>query len=279
MYLPIATDCPTTNAGSFCTNLTRRSGRFGWPTAPRRCLSRLVAGSTIGGRVVPEDRHAERHPADPPRPIPTHLWPLRSPLEDGDLRIAPSTAELRALARTLDAEGLAGQTFVTMREGSPWLKLDVAVVVGGRVYRYALWRYTLKVYRVGDDGAVEDDPINLGRASAREVIPQRMTEPPDEIIASAIENTLGTTPGVGDAARRAVDELENAGYSLIPNTFVGLVKLARAMLDYNYPEEVFGSEPAALLDSGARFVSKLREALAQVHAEDSPAPVQKDAPA
>jgi predicted HicB family RNase H-like nuclease len=126
---------------------------------------------------------SERHPADPPKPIPEHLWPWgrrgvgAPPLGPGDLRIAPSTAELRVLVATLDAEGIAGQTLVTQRDGSPWLELDVAVpygaegrsfvgselggslAVGGRVYRYALWRYTLKVHRVGDDGAVEDDPL------------------------------------------------------------------------------------------------------------------------
>jgi hypothetical protein len=29
------------------------------------------------------------------------------------------------------------------------------------VQRYALWRTTLVVYRIGDDGAVEDDPIEV----------------------------------------------------------------------------------------------------------------------
>jgi hypothetical protein len=75
---------------------------------------------------------------------------------------------------------------VTQRDGSPWLEFDVVVpfhmeardhvrqeVEGlpahdklatfahGGTYRFALWRYTGAVYRVGGDGAVEDDPIDL----------------------------------------------------------------------------------------------------------------------
>ena len=123
----------------------------------------------------------------PPTPIPAHLWPIRSPLGPEDLRVAPSTAELRTIARVLDHDRIAGQALVTMREGSPWLELDVAVpaiaehrdpvrgevdqlpepadAVAGLappgVYRYAIWRYTGKAYRVGPDEAVEDDPIEL----------------------------------------------------------------------------------------------------------------------
>ncbi|HTE62970.1 MAG TPA: hypothetical protein VK631_21630, partial [Solirubrobacteraceae bacterium] len=93
------------------------------------------------------------------------------PLFDRDLRIAPSTEELRVIALLLGYEGLAGQALVTMRDGSPWLELDVAVPhhgeprddqMSGRppgVYRYAIWRFTCLPYRVGSDGAVEDDPI------------------------------------------------------------------------------------------------------------------------
>jgi hypothetical protein len=158
------------------------------------------------------------HPADPPTPIPNHLWPQRAPLGPGDLRIAPSTEELRMIARVLDEEKLAGQTLVTMRDGSPWLEVDVAVphhvvpadlppdvplaqcpacglelpvddsraqiahmeaehpdLIQERlraagleparlrkrpgIHRYAIWRYTCAAYRIGRDGAVDDDPF------------------------------------------------------------------------------------------------------------------------
>jgi len=118
-----------------------------------------------------------RDGADPPIPVPAHLRPLAPHgLGPGDLRVALSTEELRTIARLLDHERLAGQTLVTHRDGSPWIELAVAVpyfhdapdlppggeaVVGGRVYQYAIWRYTAKAYRMGEDGAVEDDPIEL----------------------------------------------------------------------------------------------------------------------
>jgi hypothetical protein len=121
----------------------------------------------------------------PPTPIPDWLAPLRSPLGPGDLRAVPSTAELRVLVRLLDHEGLAGWTMITQRDGSPWLEFDVAVPVhaeardgvraeveelkpGGVVHKFALWRYTGKVYRVGTDGAVEDDPIDIGEDDVTE---------------------------------------------------------------------------------------------------------------
>jgi hypothetical protein len=116
------------------------------------------------------------HPFDPPTPIPEYLWPQRSvPLGQEDLRIAPSTDELRVIARALDVEHLAGHTLVTMREGSPWLEFDVVVPALERardadeetrssgLYRYAMWRYSGSVFRVGADGAVDDDPIDLGQ--------------------------------------------------------------------------------------------------------------------
>jgi hypothetical protein len=102
------------------------------------------------------------------------------------LRVVPTTAELRQIARVLDHERLAGFAMLTQRDGSPWLEFDVVVpfhmeardqvrqeVEGlpnherlatfahGGTYRFALWRYTGAVYRVGGDGAVEDDPIDL----------------------------------------------------------------------------------------------------------------------
>lgn len=121
----------------------------------------------------------ERDRLGPPKPVPEWLRPLRTPLGPGDLRLAPSTEELRVIATLLDHERLAGQALVTMRDGSPWLEVDVVVphhVVAsdaqhalGRqpmqpapepgVYRYAIWRYSAKPYRIGPDGAVEDDPL------------------------------------------------------------------------------------------------------------------------
>ena len=119
---------------------------------------------------------SHRDAAGPPIPVPPHLWPLRSPLAGDDLRVAASTEELRVIATLLEREGLAGYTLLTLRDGSPWLELDVAVpshdegrdvvrgqvggeLMGAGVYRYAIWRYTARAYRVGPDGAVEDDPI------------------------------------------------------------------------------------------------------------------------
>jgi hypothetical protein len=121
------------------------------------------------------------------RPIPAHLWPQRGPLGPEDLRAVPSTGELRAIVAALDHEHLAGWTMLTQRDGSPWLEVDVAVPFHGEardfvrkevadlpsrpdrldglgpggVHKFALWRYTGAVYRVGPDGAVEDDPIDL----------------------------------------------------------------------------------------------------------------------
>jgi hypothetical protein len=113
-------------------------------------------------------------PADPPIPVPEHLRPLSFvQLGPEDLRVNISTEEHRAVARLLDQEQLAGQMFLTHREGSPWLEIDVASsrtaalaestgFVPPGVSRYALWRYTCAVYRLGPDGAVEDDPIIEG---------------------------------------------------------------------------------------------------------------------
>jgi hypothetical protein len=129
-------------------------------------------------RAVTEHEH--RHHLDPPSPLPSYLHPnpQRAPLGPDDLRIAPSTEELQVIARLLEREHVAGQALVTMRDGSPWLEIDVAVPSHGEgrrqvspqamplappgVYRYAIWRYTARAYRVGADGAVGDDPIELG---------------------------------------------------------------------------------------------------------------------
>lgn len=122
----------------------------------------------------------------PPRPMPPYLWPQRGPFSVDDLRMVPTTRELRAIVKLLDRDHLAGFTMLAQRDGSPWLEVDVVVPfhVGGRdwvrqeidglaphealaglahggLYRFVIWRYTGEVYRVGRDGAVEDDPINL----------------------------------------------------------------------------------------------------------------------
>ena len=128
------------------------------------------------------------HPADPPRPIPDYLRPQRSPLGPDDLRLVPTTAELRVIAKVLDHDRIAGQAMVTMRDGSPWLEFDVFVPAHGDgrdwarpevshlpeptdavadlappgIYRYAIWRYTAKAYRCAANGEVDDDPIELG---------------------------------------------------------------------------------------------------------------------
>jgi hypothetical protein len=69
-----------------------------------------------------------------------------------------------------------------MREGSPWLELDIALPTSvgrdvvadqvdelprGGVYKYAIWRYTCKAYRLGPDGAVHDDPFLWGPCRTR----------------------------------------------------------------------------------------------------------------
>ena len=123
----------------------------------------------------------------PPYPIPSWLAPIRSPLGPEDLRMVPSTKELRTMVAVLDHEQLAGWTMVTHRDGSPWVEFDVVVPFHGEArdyvrpevdglpsrsdrldglgpggtFRFAIWRYTCKAYRVDHHGAVEDDPIEL----------------------------------------------------------------------------------------------------------------------
>jgi hypothetical protein len=132
-------------------------------------------------------RHVERliarHVGEmhPPSPIPAWLYPPRTPLDDGEQVLAPSAEELRALTTALDAcEGFPLMTRIVHRDGSPWIEISVACGPerppatldeaerlailsrpdGYRVERFALWRYTLRLYRIGPDGAVEDDPID-----------------------------------------------------------------------------------------------------------------------
>jgi hypothetical protein len=118
----------------------------------------------------------------PPKPIPSWLYPPRTPLGDGDQVLSPSAEELRALAAALGAcTGTPLMLRIVHRDGSPWLEFDVAtgpeqppqsldeatrLAILSRpsaysVERFALWRYTLDVYRVDETGAVEDDPIDL----------------------------------------------------------------------------------------------------------------------
>lgn len=118
--------------------------------------------------------HEQRLHAAPPHPIPAWLYPQPGPLGGGDLVLTPTADELRAVVRTLDTLDLDCRVVrLVMREGSPWLEFDVAIGPSVAepfpppdpsrygVVRFALWRYTLAVYRVGPEGAVEDDPIEL----------------------------------------------------------------------------------------------------------------------
>jgi hypothetical protein len=120
----------------------------------------------------------EPSPLDPPSPIPHHLHPQRVAIGPEDMRLTLSTLELRAIAAALDHDGVAGQCLITQRDGSPWVEVDAVTpvlgssrqAVAGEVtgemapwgtYRYAIWRYTGKVYHCDRYGAVEDDPIDF----------------------------------------------------------------------------------------------------------------------
>lgn len=113
-------------------------------------------------------------------PIPPHLWPQPGPLAEGDLCLVLSHRELAGIKASLSAlEVNDAQLRIVQREGSPWIEIAVATVPHEisaqvtpadserlaqavdeiRLFRLALWRYTGSVYRVGDDGAVEDDPV------------------------------------------------------------------------------------------------------------------------
>jgi hypothetical protein len=78
---------------------------------------------------------------------------------------------LTAAVRSLDLD--PSLLRIVHRDGSPWIEATVvrldrearawsdslgAAAIGEPV-ELALWRYTLAVYRVGADGAVEDDPF------------------------------------------------------------------------------------------------------------------------
>lgn len=115
-------------------------------------------------------------PADPPTPVPPFLQPLgvSPPLGPGDLLLVATRDELAAICAACVALDLDLSILrVVHRDGSPWIefvavRLDrqarawsevVGAAATGEPQRFALWRYTLAVYRIGDDGAVEDDPV------------------------------------------------------------------------------------------------------------------------
>jgi hypothetical protein len=111
------------------------------------------------------------NPADPPTPIPSFLYPQPGPIGDGDLVMTATAEEWQRIAELVERVANARQVRTLHRDGSPWLEIAVAIGPAQAqtladadlnlygVERFALWRYTLAVYRVGDDGAVEDDPI------------------------------------------------------------------------------------------------------------------------
>jgi hypothetical protein len=111
-------------------------------------------------------RHEHLHHRAPPRPIPPYLWPVDEPPVAGESLVMVATAEewlaIAALVAMLDEVPPGANVRTLWRDGSPWL--EIAVVTGAdpesrRVEKFALWRYTLAIYRLGADGAVEDDPI------------------------------------------------------------------------------------------------------------------------
>lgn len=91
------------------------------------------------------------------------------------LHFALTVDELLQIARALEALGLDhGNAMLTWRDASPWIEVDVATGPTEAepfppadpdkydLARLALWRRTLDVYRIGRDGAVEDDPFLRG---------------------------------------------------------------------------------------------------------------------
>lgn len=115
-----------------------------------------------------------RNPLDPPTPVPSWLWPQPGTLGEYDMRLTATARELYVIGMTLAQLGLAdANVMLTQRDGSPWLEIAAvpalepvpfseAVRVDPHALEathLALWRYTCAVYRVGPDGAVEDDPI------------------------------------------------------------------------------------------------------------------------
>jgi hypothetical protein len=111
--------------------------------------------------------------ADPPRPIPPFLQPPHeAPLLDGDMVLVCTRDELRAIGDAMHELGFDPSMLrIVHRDGSPWIefaavRMDrharawidrVAVELEGKVQRFALWRYTLSVFRIEDTGAIEDD--------------------------------------------------------------------------------------------------------------------------
>lgn len=131
------------------------------PTDPAPYLTALI-------------RREIRRMADPPNPIPPHLAPIEAPLGEGDLVFVATRDELEAMASLAKAIGMDPSLLrIVHRDGSPWIEFVVVLLdrearawndrVGALVVaepqRFALWRYTLAVYRIGSDGAVEDEPV------------------------------------------------------------------------------------------------------------------------
>lgn len=112
---------------------------------------------------------------DPPSPIPPYLQPIEAPLGDDDLVFVMTSDELMTLAAFLggDLNLHPSALRIVHRDGSPWIEFAaVPIDRAARVWteelpaealrapmRFAMWRYTLAVYRIGSDGAVEDDPV------------------------------------------------------------------------------------------------------------------------
>lgn len=91
------------------------------------------------------------------------------PLYDGDQILNATADELAVIAKVAASVACARIVQVVKRLNSPWVEFSVAVratededePTAYAVERYAVWRNTLNVYRIGDDGAVEDDPIEV----------------------------------------------------------------------------------------------------------------------
>lgn len=89
------------------------------------------------------------------------------PLYDGDQILNATADELATVVKVAARVKYARIVQVVKRLNSPWVEFSVATraveaedePTAYAVERYALWRTTLAVYRIGDDGAVEDDPI------------------------------------------------------------------------------------------------------------------------
>jgi hypothetical protein len=126
--------------------------------------------------------------ADPPTPIPEHLWPWAGaregapPLAGDDLCMVLTPAELARITAVALRVPNATNMRIVQRDGSPWIEFDVvsipgamsglakpwppapaerAVLLDALLHRYALWRYTLKVYVIERDGSVSDEPVDV----------------------------------------------------------------------------------------------------------------------